>query len=201
MFAVGLTGGIASGKTLISNLFAGHGVPVIDTDLISRALLEPGEAAFRQVSEHFGDAILGDDGRIDRVRLRQLVFSEPREKSWLEKMLHPLIYQRSLDAIRQHRKAPYVLVVVPLLFETNFQSLVDRILVVDCPAEVQIERLMQRDQIDSILAHKMVEQQLSNRERLTRAHDIIENRDNQTDLATRVEVLHQTYLAMSEQRG
>jgi len=201
MFAVGLTGGIASGKTLVSNLFASHGVPVIDTDLISRALLEPGESAFRQVSEHFGDAILGDDGRIDRVKLRQLVFSNPREKSWLEKMLHPLIYQRSLEAIRQHRKAPYVLVVVPLLFETNFQSLVDRILVVDCPAEVQIERLMQRDQIDATLANKMIEQQLSNRERLERAHDIIENRDNQADLAARVDALHQTYLAMSEQRG
>lgn len=201
MFAVGLTGGIASGKTTISELFARHGVPIVDTDLVSRGLLEVGEPAFRQVSDHFGAAIVNDDGGIDRARLREIVFSDPAEKSWLEKMLHPLIYQRSLDAIRQHRRAAYVLVVVPLLFETNFQSLVDRILVVDCPAEVQIERLLQRDRIDEALAHKMLAQQLSNRERLARAHDIIENRDNQADLEAQVDALHQSYLEMASGEG
>lgn len=201
MFAVGLTGGIASGKTTISELFARHGVSIVDTDLVSRGLLEVGEPAFRQVSDHFGAAIVNDDGGIDRARLREIVFSDPAEKSWLEKMLHPLIYQRSLDAIRQHRRAAYVLVVVPLLFETNFQSLVDRILVVDCPAEVQIERLLQRDRIDEALAHKMLAQQLSNRERLARAHDIIENRDNQADLEAQVDALHQSYLEMASGEG
>ena len=197
MFSVGLTGGIASGKTTISDLFAKRGVPIIDTDIISRALLEPGELAFDQVCAHFGDKILGADGRIDRGRLREIVFSQANEKSWLETMLHPLIYQRSLDAIRTHSRAAYVLVVVPLLFETNFQSLVDRILVVDCPAEEQIERLIKRDGIAASLAQKMLAQQLDNAQRVARAHDIIDNRNSSADLEAQVEALHAFYLKLS----
>lgn len=197
MFSVGLTGGIASGKTTISNLFAKLGVSVVDTDIISRKLLEPGELAFDQVCAHFGASIVTADGKIDRVRLREIVFNNPAEKSWLETMLHPLIYQRSHDAIVTHAAADYVLVVVPLLFETNFQSLVDRILVVDCPAEQQIERLVKRDQIDESLAQKMLLQQLSNAERVARAHDIIDNRSADVDLESQVAALHQRYLQLS----
>ncbi len=199
MFAVGLTGGIASGKTTISNLFARLGVPVVDTDVISRKLLEPGELAFDQVCAHFGDRIIRSDGDIDRSRLREIVFNEREEKSWLETMLHPLIFQRSHDAIVAHSAANYVLVVIPLLFETNFQSLVDRILVVDCPAEQQIERLVKRDHIDEALARKMLSQQLTNDERIARAHDIIDNRSVNADLESQVESLHQLYLQMSDQ--
>ena len=197
MFAVGLTGGIASGKTTISDLFAKRGVAVVDTDMISRALLEPGELAFDQVCAHFGKDIIDADGNIDRGRLREIVFNRPNEKSWLETMLHPLIYQRSLDAIRANTASAYVLVVVPLLFETNFQSLVDRILVVDCPAELQIERLVKRDHIDESLAKKMLAQQLSNDERVARAHDIIENRNASIDLDSRVAQLHELYLELA----
>lgn len=200
MFAVGLTGGIASGKTRISNLFAGLGVPVIDTDVISRKLLEPGELAYRQVCAHFGSDILDADDRIDRARLRKIVFNDPDEKSWLETMLHPLIYQRSHEAVREHSRASYVLVVIPLLFETNFQSLVDRILVVDCPQEVQVERLVKRDDIDEDLARKMISQQLGNAARLARAHDVIDNRSNDSDLRSQVESLHETYLERSADR-
>ncbi len=197
MFAVGLTGGIASGKTTISNLFAARGVPVIDTDVISRQLLAPGELAYRQVCEHFGDAILLDDGAIDRKRLREIVFNDRDAKSWLETMLHPLIFQRSLDAIQDSGDSAYVLVVVPLLFETNFQSLVDRVLAVDCPAETQIERLVRRDAIETDLAQKMLEQQLQNKERLARAHDVIENRDDGGDLERQVDRLHRRYLELA----
>lgn len=197
MYAVGLTGGIASGKTLISNLFAELGVPIIDTDVISRQLLEPGELAYKQVCAHFGKQILHANDKIDRARLRELVFTNPAEKSWLEKMLHPLIYQRSHEAVREHSRASYVMVVIPLLFETNFQSLVDRILVVDCPAEVQIERLVKRDNIDESLARKMMAQQLSNPERLARAHDIINNGSDDSDLRSQVAALHQSYLQRS----
>ena len=141
MFSVGLTGGIASGNTTISNLFTELGVTVIDTDIISRNLLVPGELAYQQISSHFGKGILFDNGEINRAALRKIVFSNPQQKSWLETMLHPLIFQRSHDAIVENSRAQYVLLVVPLLFETNFQSLVDRILVVDCPADQQIQRL------------------------------------------------------------
>ena len=196
MFSVGLTGGIASGKTTVSDLFAQRGVPVIDTDVISRQLLTPGEQAYRQVCEHFGTAILRDGGEIDRARLRRIVFAEPAQKTWLETMLHPLIYQRSHQAIVEHRGASYVLVVVPLLFETNFQSLVDRILVVDCPAETQIERLMKRDGIDEPLARSMLAQQLGNDERVARGHDVIDNRGPDSNLEAQVETLHRRYLEL-----
>ena len=191
---MGLTGGIASGKTTVSDLFADLGVPIIDTDVISRGLLDPGEPAHAQVLEHFGERILADDGSIDRRTLRQIVFSDPGQKSWLEKMLHPLIYQGSHNAMLQHANADYVLVVVPLLFETNFQSLVDRVLVVDCPEDQQVQRLMKRDDIDESLARKMLAQQMNNTERLARGHDVIRNDDATTDLEQQVRRLHQSYL-------
>jgi dephospho-CoA kinase len=197
MFSVGLTGGIAAGKTTLSNLFAELGVPVIDTDLISRELLEPGEIGYKQVCDHFGDSITNANNEIDRAKLRRIVFSNADEKSWLEVMLHPLIYQRSHDAILEHAKANYVLVVIPLLFETNFQALVDRILALDCPAELQLERLVKRDHIDEALALKMLAQQLSNSARLARAHDIVDNSVNDADLGSQVETLHQLYLQLS----
>ena len=197
MFAIGLTGGIASGKTTISELFAARGVPVIDTDVISRGLLEPGEPAYAQVRAHFGDEVVDADGRIRRARLREIVFNDRRQKAWLETMLHPLIYQRSLDTIRGHKRDAYVLVVIPLLFETNFQALVDRILVVDCPAEVQIERLIARDGIDAELARKMIAQQLSNEQRIARAHDLIDNSRDGVDLDSEVEQLHRKYLSLA----
>ena len=197
MFSVGLTGGIASGKTTISNCFAGLGVPIIDTDVISRELLQPGELAYRQVRDHFGEEILAENGKIDRAALRRIVFSNREHKSWLEKMLHPLIYQRSHDAILENSRAVYVMVVVPLLFETNFQSLVDRVLAVDCPAHEQIRRLMRRDGIDRGLAERMLEQQLNNDARIARAHDVIDNRAADTDLDPQVRKLHRSYQQMA----
>ncbi|MCP4767011.1 MAG: dephospho-CoA kinase [Gammaproteobacteria bacterium] len=200
MFSIGLTGGIASGKTTVSNLFEALGVAVVDTDVISRKLLEPDELAFRQVVGHFGKDILLSNGAIDRARLREIVFSNGQQKSWLETMLHPLIYQRSHDAMRAHSTAAYVLLVVPLLFESGFQSLVDRVLVIDCPAEQQVRRLIKRDGIDESLAQKMLAQQLGNPERIARAQDIIENRDDSDDLASQVAALHQSYLRLSANR-
>lgn len=200
MFSVGLTGGIASGKTTVSNLFANLGVPIVDTDVISRKLLQPGELAYRQVRDHFGKAILDDAGGINRASLRQLVFSDPQHKSWLEKMLHPLIYQRCHDAILQHKRATYVLAVVPLLFESNFQPLVDRVLAVDCPAEEQIRRLMKRDGIDEELARSMLAQQMSNAKRNARAHDVIDNGDEKADLSSQVNALHHSYLQLAANR-
>jgi len=200
VYAVGLTGGIASGKSTISELFAELGVPIIDTDVISRELLEPEQLGYRQVREHFGEAILTTGGEIDRARLRKIVFNQPDEKSWLEKMLHPLIYQRSLDEIRAHRRADYVLVVVPLLFETNFQSLVDRVLAVDCSAEQQIERLVKRDHIDRELADRMLAHQLDNSTRLKRADDSIDNREDGSNLRADVASLDRQYRLLAVSR-
>lgn len=197
MLTVGLTGGIASGKTTVSNLFAELGVPIIDADVLSRNLLDPGEKAYTQVIQHFGESIVTEDQRIDRKRLRQLIFTQPEEKHWIETMLHPLIYQRCHQAIQKHASAAYLLLVVPLLFESNFQTLVDRICVVSCPAEIQLERLVKRDHIEAELAGKMIAQQLSNQQRVARAHDIIDNKDDQADLSGQVNALHQKYLELS----
>ena len=198
MFSVGLTGGIASGKTTVSNLFAERGVAIIDTDVISRNLLQPGELAFDQVCEHFGQRILDSDGNIDRKVLREIVFNQPGEKSWLEKMLHPLIFERSHETMLEQSSASvYVILVVPLLFETNFQSLVDRVLAVSCPGEIQIQRLVNRDAIDEGLARRMLEQQLSNDERVARAHDIIDNSGDGSDLPSQVDALHRRYLDLA----
>jgi len=197
MLIVGLSGGIASGKSTISDLFAECGVPIIDTDVISRSLLEPGETAYQQLREHLGESILTADNKIDRKKLRQLIFSNAKEKAWLETMLHPLIYQRSQQRIGEHSSASYVLVVVPLLFETNFQTLVDRVCVVDCPPELQLKRLVRRDKIEETLARKMLDQQLSNDERVARAHDLIDNGAEVSDLPAQVKSLHQSYLSLS----
>ena len=143
------------------------------------------------------DDILTADNQIDRKRLRELIFSNAQEKVWLETMLHPLIYQRSQQRIGEHSSASYILVVVPLLFETNFQTLVDRVCVVDCPPELQLKRLVRRDNIDETLARKMLDQQLSNNERVARAHDVIDNRAEVSDLPAQVNSLHQSYLSLS----
>ena len=131
MLTVGLTGGIASGKTTVSDLFSVLGTPVIDTDVISRELLETGQPGYQSVIKHFGSEFLLGDGQIDRLQLRRLIFSNKTEKLWLESMLHPMIYQQTLRLIENNLNAAYLLVVIPLLFESNFRSLVCRVLVID----------------------------------------------------------------------
>jgi dephospho-CoA kinase len=198
MLKIGLTGGIASGKTRISNLFSQLKTPIIDTDIISRKVLEPGQPGYLAILDHFGDSIVFDDAQIDRRKLRQLVFNDSAEKQWLESMLHPIIFRQSQHQIGGHSQAKYVMVVIPLLFETDFNELVDRVLVVDCDTDTQIERLLLRDKIDITLAQKMIDQQWSNQDRINRADDIIYNNNND-DLDNQVMALHQKYLAQSNQ--
>jgi dephospho-CoA kinase len=195
MLTIGLTGGIASGKTTVSNLFSKLGVPVIDTDLISRQLLDFNQPGYQKVVDHFGEALLNRDRQIDRRRLRRIVFNDEDEKHWLEAALHPIIYQHTQQQIEQHKAAVYVIVVIPLLFEAEFQSLVNRILVIDCPAETQIKRLMARDSIEWNLAQQMLAQQWHNDARLKMADDVIHN-DNDLDVELDLQVakLHQKYL-------
>lgn len=196
MLVVGLSGGIASGKTTISNLFAALGVSVIDTDLISRALLEPGNSAYDQIVKKLGNTILLDNGHIDRPQLRKLVFNDKRLKQWLESVLHPVILENCQRQIDQEKKSPYIILVVPLLFETNFTGLVNRTLAVDCDRETQISRLIERDRIDTILAGKIIDQQMSNAERLNRSDDVIVNHGNESQLPEQVNHLHQLYCLM-----
>jgi dephospho-CoA kinase len=197
MLAIGLTGGIASGKTSVSDIFASLGTPIIDSDIVSRELMQQGESAFNKVVHHFGESILTADENIDRSQLRQIIFNDDNEKNWLESILHPLIYQRCSDLIEMHTDESYLLLVVPLLFEANFESLVDRVCVVNCPAELQIQRLCKRDNIDEKLAKLMLSRQWSNQQRILKAEDIIYNDRDGIDLRPQINALHQTYLALS----
>jgi dephospho-CoA kinase len=198
MLKIGLTGGIASGKTRISNLFSQLKTPIIDTDIISREILEPSQPGYLAILNHFGNSIILDDEKIDRRKLRQIVFNDRTEKQWLESVLHPIIFKRAQQLIGRHNKANFVIVVIPLLFETDFNQLVDRVLVVDCDVNTQIERLLLRDKIDAALAQKMIDQQWSNQNRIDHADDIICN-NNGDDLDDQVMALHQKYLTLSNQ--
>ena len=196
MLTIGLTGGIASGKTTVSDLFAGLGVAVVDTDVISRQLLEIDQPGYDQVLQHFGNGILLKNRAIDRVQLRRLVFNDELEKRWLEEVLHPVVYRQTQQLIEECNNNYYVLVVIPLLFESNFRSLVDRVLVIDCSPDTQIARLISRDNIDRGLAQKMLAQQWSNNARLEQADDVICN-DANLDLGQQVTNLHARYLLLA----
>ena len=198
MLTIGLTGGIASGKTTVSNLFSKLNVPIVDTDLISRGLLDLGQPGYQMVVEHFGKEILQDDQLIDRRRLRHLIFNNEVEKNWLETALHPIIFQQTQRQIEQYEDADYVLVVIPLLFEADFQTLVNRTLVIDCNSDNQIERLIARDNIDLKLAKQMLAQQWSNEARLNLADDVIHNNnDPSTSITEQVAKLHQKYVSLA----
>jgi dephospho-CoA kinase len=199
VLVIGLTGGIASGKTTVSNLFSNLGVPIIDTDLISRHLLELDAPGYKKVVEHFGDKILHKDQQIDRARLRRIIFDDEANRQWLEATLHPIIYQQTMQQIELHKKSAYVIVVIPLLFETDFQTLVNRTLVIDCCSDTQIKRLIARDNIDLDLAQQMLAQQWSNEDRLNQADDVIRNDNEQdADLNLQVAKLHQKYLLLAD---
>lgn len=198
MLTVGLTGGIGSGKSTVSDLFSNLGVPIIDTDLISHRLLEPDQSGYKKVIAHFGDKLLGKDQQIDRRQLRRVVFNDEAEKLWLEATLHPIIYQQTQQQIEQLKATDYVIVVIPLLFETDFRALLDRILVIDCCPETQIRRLTARDHIDLNLARLMLAQQWTNEARLERADDVIHNgSDLDMDLGQQVAKLHHKYLLLA----
>ena len=198
MLTVGLTGGIGSGKSTVSDLFSNLGVPIIDTDLISHRLLEPDQSGYEKVVTHFGDKLLGKDQQIDRRQLRRVVFNDEAEKLWLEATLHPIIYRQTQQQMEQLKATDYVIVVIPLLFETDFRALLDRILVIDCCPETQIRRLTARDHIDLNLARLMLAQQWTNEARLERADDVIHNgSDLDIDLDQQVAKLHHKYLLLA----
>lgn len=196
---IGLTGGIGCGKSTAERIFARLGAGIIDTDEISRQLTQKHQPALDLIIQQFGADYLQPDGNLDRARLRQRIFADPTAKTSLEAILHPLIRQRVVDQIRTAH-APYLLLVIPLLFETGaYHDLVDRILVVDCEEAQQIERTMARSQLSADEVHAIMASQISRQERLARADDILPNQGNENSLEARVTALHRHYLAMSGQ--
>lgn len=204
MFRVGLTGGIASGKTTVGNLFAQLGAGLVDTDVVAREVVAPGEPGLAAVTKAFGAGVLDAGGALDRAALRKIVFEDARERERLEKILHPLIRARTLAQV-EALQAPYALIVVPLLVETGFARLVHRVLVVDCPQATQVQRLMERDGLSEQDARAMIGAQVDRATRLRAADDILENGGSEERAREQVERLHSKYRALArvcrEQEG
>ena len=192
-YVVALSGGVASGKSTIANLFAQLGVPIIDADIIARQVVEVGTEALAQIVKHFSTEILLPNGELDRSQLREIIFNNDHERLWLNNLLHPIIHQITQKQIAK-QTAPYVIWVVPLLIENNLHQLADRILMVDVPETLQMERLIYRDKISESLAKRMIRTQVPLAERLSYADDIIVNNGNLASLSEQVNKLHQQYL-------
>lgn len=193
---IGLTGGIASGKSAVADLFAERGVPIIDTDVIAREVVEPDQPALAEIAREFGPGVLGADGRLDRRRLRDLVFSDDKRRKALERILHPVI-RRVAEERARSAGGPYHIVVVPLLAESPMRASMDRILVVDCSERTQLERLLRRDAESEAQARRMIAAQASRAERLAIADDVIDNDGSLEATEQQVDALHRKYLEIA----
>ena len=200
MFRVALTGGIASGKSTVADQFAALGVPVIDTDVIAREVVEPGQPALSAVVEAFGEEMLAADGRIDRRRMRERVFADPAARRRLESILHPAI-RAEMERQSSLAGGAYQLLVIPLLTEGGRRDHVDRVLLVDVPESVQIKRLMRRDEVSEAQARTSLAAQASRSERLAIADDVICNTGYREELFQKVARLHEKYLALALNKG
>ena len=193
---VGLTGGIASGKSTVADIFAELGVPIIDTDVIARELVAAGEPALKDIRHEFGNKVFDDTGNLQRAALRQIVFADDDARARLEAILHPRIqaaaYEQAADA-----GGRYQLIVVPLLSRSPMRDFVDRILVVDCEENTQIQRLMARDAESEGQARRMLAAQATRDERLSIADDVIRNDSDLSATLEQVRELHHRYLALS----
>jgi dephospho-CoA kinase len=197
---VGLTGGVASGKTSVSLLFGALGVPVIDADQVARDVVAPGTRLLAQVFENFGPQLQRPDGSLDRSVLRRLVFGDIRTRRQLEALLHPAIRVRT-ELLAAKAGGQYQIHVIPLLVETHVESQYDRVLVVDCPESLQLARLVARDGCDAQQAQTMLASQASRAARLAVADDVIVNDGQPAELTPKVAALHQQYLALAAAAG
>ncbi|HFQ5340676.1 TPA: dephospho-CoA kinase [Vibrio vulnificus] len=196
---IGLTGGIASGKTTVANLFQQHfAIDIVDADIVARQVVAPGSAGLTAIVDHFGADILTCEGELDRGQLRQRIFARSEEKQWLNALLHPMIRRKMIEDLAQV-SSPYALLVVPLLVENQLQTLCDRVLVVDVEEKTQLQRTMDRDGVDEQQVRAILKAQASRHERLALADDVIKNESKDQDLLQQITDLHQKYLAMSKQ--
>ena len=194
-WVLGLTGGIGSGKSAAADAFAELGIETIDADHSARWVVEPGRPALDKIVERFGEAVLLDDGQLNRAVLREHIFSEPEQRQWLEELLHPLIrdeLQQFLDAAQ----SPYAILVSPLLIESGQNKIVQRVLVVDVPSEVQMARALQRDQVSEAQLRAIMQVQLPRDERLKHADDVLCNAADKAALQREVSRLHDYYLTL-----
>ncbi len=200
MLRIGLTGGVASGKSAVADAFVELGAALVDTDAVAREVVARDTPGLAAVVEAFGEGVLDERGELDRRRLRALVFDDPESRRRLEHILHPLIRERTLERA-EAAAGPYVLIAVPLLVETGFGELVDRVLVVDCPPELQAERLIERDGLDAAAADAMIRAQVDRETRLAAADDVVDNSGTLEATRTQVRALHERYVELAGADG
>lgn len=194
---IGLTGGIGSGKSAAAARFEqAHGIHVVDADIKSRVVVEPGRSALQKIVDRFGDAVLQEDGSLNRAALRERVFQVPDERRWLEQLLHPLIREEIVTDLASAR-SPYALLVSPLLVESGQYQMTRRVLVVDVPEALQIARTTARDNVPEDQVRAILKAQAQREERLRHAHDVIANDRDLAALHAQVDALHQQYLALA----
>jgi len=196
MLKIGLTGGIGCGKSTVARIFEQLKTPVIDADKIAHQLVTSGQPALTQIQQDFGIRVFKPDGSLDRKKLSEIVFSDLKQKQKLESILHPLVYQFIQAKIKQ-LNTPYCIICIPLIFETNMTHLVDRILVVDCSVETQIERVRKRDNMTIERIQPIIDSQVSRAFRKAHANDLIDNSVTDDRLAEEVKKLHNLYLSLS----
>ncbi len=191
--SIGLTGGIASGKSTVADMFAELGATVIDTDLIAREVVKPGRPALDEIREKFGDDVFAANGTLDRKAMRAIIFSDPAKRHLLESILHPRIRQEASNQATRST-GPYQIVVVPLLVDSPMRANMDRIVVVDCDEKVQLARLLARDAESPEQAQRIIDAQASRADRLAIADDVITNEGDLDETRRQVELLHARYL-------
>jgi len=197
-YRVGLTGGIASGKSTAAKFFGALGVPILDSDQIARDVVEPGQPPLGRLVERFGPSILTPDGHLDRPALREIVFSDPRARADLEALTHPAI-GAAMEARSAETGGPYQILVIPLLVEKNLSAHVDRVLVVDCEEQLQLKRLRAREGSTLEQARAILNAQASRAARLKAADDVIHNDTDMNAVREQVAALHARYLDLAQQ--
>ena len=196
---MGVSGGIGSGKTTVTDLFKALGIEVIDADVIARQVVEPGSSAVQKIVDKFGPDIITRHGQLDRAKLREMIFRESQLKTWLNALLHPLIRdQMALQT--QQAQSSYCILSVPLLVENNLNTSVDRVLIVDVTEQTQLDRTIKRDTVDPQQIKSIMKSQATREQRLAIADDIIDNNGDQEELVAQVHKLHQDYLQLASTR-
>jgi dephospho-CoA kinase len=191
---IGLTGGIGSGKTAVSETFEDLGITVVDADLASRVVVEKGKPCLEKIAEHFGEDILNENSELDRAKLREIIFNSAEEKNWLESLLHPAIAGQIQDELKASTSA-YTILVSPLLLETNQKEFCSKVLIVDVPVEVQVDRTLKRDGVSEEQVQSIIKSQISREARLELADEIIMNDGNLEDLKLAVKDLHKRFIS------
>jgi len=197
---IGLTGGIASGKTTVAKMFADLGVPIIDTDVIAREVVAPGASALDEIRKAFGAEVFQLGGTLDRRAMRKIVFTDDAKRQQIEDILHPRIRDAVYERVAE-TDGPYLIIVVPLLFGSPMTDFMDRVLVVDCSEEVQLSRLLARDTENVEQARRIIASQASREQRLSIADDVVPNDSDKEDTRQRVDALHNEYLRLSNATG